>query len=64
MKYFFLLIIMSSFGFMFYKGLKIDPSVVPSYVLVLLFLAMSVCTLLLFIWSVSHSPSARYSSYR
>lgn len=30
MKYFFLLIIMSSFGFMFYKGLKIDPSVVPS----------------------------------
>ena len=30
MKYFFLLIIMSSFGFMFYKGLKIDPSIVPS----------------------------------
>ena len=30
MKYFFLIIIMSSFGFMFYKGLKIDPSVVPS----------------------------------
>ncbi len=30
MKYFFLIIIMSSFGFMFYKGLKIDPSIVPS----------------------------------
>ena len=30
MKYFFLLIIMSSLGFMFYKGLKIDPSIVPS----------------------------------
>ena len=30
MKYLFLLIIMSSIGFMFYKGLKIDPSVVPS----------------------------------
>ena len=30
MKYFFLLIFMSSIGFLFYKGLKIDPSVVPS----------------------------------
>ena len=30
MKYFLLLIFMSSVGFLFYKGLKIDPSVVPS----------------------------------
>ncbi|MAJ56551.1 MAG: DsbE family thiol:disulfide interchange protein [Candidatus Pelagibacter sp.] len=30
MKYFFLLIFMSSIGFLFYKGLKIDPSIVPS----------------------------------
>jgi len=30
MKYFVLLIFMSSVGFLFYKGLKIDPSVVPS----------------------------------
>ncbi len=30
MKYFFLFIFMSSIGFLFYKGLKIDPSVVPS----------------------------------
>ena len=30
MKYFFLLIFMSGIGFIFYKGLKIDPSVVPS----------------------------------
>ena len=30
MKYLFLLIFMSSIGILFYKGLKIDPSVVPS----------------------------------
>ena len=30
MKYFFLIIFMSTVGFIFYKGLKIDPSVVPS----------------------------------
>jgi len=30
MKYFVLLIFMSSVGFLFYKGLKIDPSVIPS----------------------------------
>ena len=30
MKYFFLLIFMGCIGFLFYKGLKIDPSIVPS----------------------------------
>ena len=30
MKYFFLFCFVSSIGFLFYKGLKIDPSIVPS----------------------------------